>query len=111
MTTWWQRHPLRLRLALWYAIVGTLLLAGFSATLYFYVSSTLARPLGHQLRVDLNEVVRRVEVRNGDHVYWDLTAPRMSVLTGASPEAQAFAGRFDFRQPGRTALLDCLDGH
>ena len=34
-------------------------------------------------------------VANGDHVYWDLLAPRGSVLAGASEEAGRIAGKFD----------------
>jgi hypothetical protein len=33
-------------------------------------------------------------VANGDHVYWDLLAPRASPGLGASPEAARLAGRF-----------------
>jgi hypothetical protein len=39
-------------------------------------------------------------VANGDHVYWDLLAPRASPLLGASPEAERIAGRFE-----RSALV------
>jgi hypothetical protein len=35
-----------------------------------------------------------VAVANGDHVYWDLLAPRASVGLGASAEAQRIAGTF-----------------
>ena len=38
-------------------------------------------------------------IANGDHVYWDLAAPRGSLLLGASLEAKAFAGNFDSKQP------------
>ncbi|MSU65832.1 MAG: hypothetical protein EXS38_06975 [Opitutus sp.] len=34
-------------------------------------------------------------VANGDHVYWDLLAPRGSVSLGASPEGGRLAGKFD----------------
>ncbi len=39
-------------------------------------------------------------VANGDHVYWDLLAPRMSMTHGASPEAGRLAGTFS-----RSALV------
>ena len=39
-------------------------------------------------------------VANGDHVYWDLLAPRASPNLGASPEAERLAGKFD-----RSALV------
>jgi heavy metal sensor kinase len=68
---WWQRRTLRFRLAVWYAAVGTLLLAGFSATLYFYVAGTMARPLSHKLRADLAEVQRRLVVHPDGTVRWD----------------------------------------
>src|SRR6185312_9017925 len=38
-------------------------------------------------------------VANGDHVYWDLRAPRLSHSLGGSPQAIAYAGRFDRAQP------------
>jgi hypothetical protein len=34
-------------------------------------------------------------VANGDHIYWDLLAPLTSKGYGASPEAEAIAGKFD----------------
>ncbi|HVU18013.1 MAG TPA: ATP-binding protein [Candidatus Didemnitutus sp.] len=71
MTRWWQSRPLWLRLALWYAVVGTVLLSGFSAQLYFYVSETLARPLDHHLRQDLAEVLKHLEIRDGLKVWWN----------------------------------------
>ncbi|HVS52023.1 MAG TPA: ATP-binding protein [Opitutaceae bacterium] len=71
MKRWWERRTLRFRLALWYAVGGTLLLAGFSATLYLYVANRMALPLDHQLRRDLAEVERRLEVRPDGSVRWD----------------------------------------
>ena len=38
-------------------------------------------------------------IANGDHVYWDLTAPRGALRLGKSAEAKAFAGEFDFKHP------------
>lgn len=38
-------------------------------------------------------------IANGDHVYWDLTAPRLAKSLGGSPQAIAYAGRFDRAQP------------
>ena len=38
-------------------------------------------------------------IANGDHVYWDLEAPRASKVLGASAEAIAYAGRFDSKSP------------
>ena len=38
-------------------------------------------------------------IANGDHVYWDLRAPRLSGLLGGSPQAIAAAGRFDRALP------------
>lgn len=71
MNAWWQQRTLRFRLAAWYAVGGTLLLAGFSATLYFYVSGTMARPLDHQLRRDLAEINRRLAVEPDGRLLWD----------------------------------------
>jgi heavy metal sensor kinase len=71
MRHWWERQTLRFRLALWYAVGGTVLLAGFSATLYAYVANRMALPLDHQLRRDLAEVQRRLEIRADGRVLWD----------------------------------------
>ncbi|HYZ32564.1 MAG TPA: hypothetical protein VE684_09830 [Crenalkalicoccus sp.] len=38
-------------------------------------------------------------VANGDHVYWDLLAPRGAPKLGASPAAIHYAGRFDRAAP------------
>jgi hypothetical protein len=34
-------------------------------------------------------------IANGDHVYWDLAAPRASPMLGASQRAESYAGPFD----------------
>jgi len=71
MKRWWEHRTLRFRLALWYAVGGTILLAGFSATLYVYVADRMGRPLDHQLRLDLANVEQRVEVQPGNRVLWN----------------------------------------
>jgi hypothetical protein len=38
-------------------------------------------------------------IANGDQVYWDLQAPRLAKILGASPKAIAYAGVFDRSQP------------
>src|SRR5205823_3133497 len=38
-------------------------------------------------------------IANGDHVYWDLRAPRLAKTLGGSPQAIAYAGTFDRAQP------------
>ena len=67
---WWAHRTIRFRLALWYAAGGIVLLAGFSATLYFYVSERMARPLAYQLRLDLQEVLRNLEVGPDRQLVW-----------------------------------------
>jgi heavy metal sensor kinase len=71
MIRWWKSRTLRFRLAVWYAVVGTTLLAGFSATLYYFVFNRMARPLDHQLRVDLEEVTRHLTVSDTNELLWD----------------------------------------
>jgi len=73
MKAWWQRRTLRFRLALWYGVGGTLLLAGFSATLYLYVAQTMARPLDHELREDLAEIRRHLTVTPDRGIRWEGT--------------------------------------
>lgn len=71
MKRWWQQQTLRFRLAAWYAVGGTALLAAFSATLYIYVSDRMARPLDHHLRVDLAEVERKLQISPEGGLLWD----------------------------------------
>ncbi len=68
---WWQSRTIRFRLALWYGVGGTLLLAAFSATLYTYVSQRVAQPLGQHLRADMENVKRRLQVRQDGTLLWD----------------------------------------
>lgn len=71
MKEWWRRRTLRFRLALWYAVGSTVLLAVFSATLYLYVSSRMGVPLDHQLRRDLADITSRLQIRPENRVLWD----------------------------------------
>jgi two-component system OmpR family sensor kinase len=71
VSEWWRHRTIRFRLALWYAVGGTVLLAGFTATLYTYVEVRMARPLDHQLRGDLEEVLRRLDVRPDGDLWWN----------------------------------------
>lgn len=70
MKQWWQRRTLRLRLALWYACGGTLLLTAFSFTLYTFVAQRIARPLDHQLRQQLKEITSNLNVTADGHISW-----------------------------------------
>lgn len=71
MSSWWQRRTLRFRLAVWYALGGTVLLTGFSAALYVFVADRLAEPLDRQLQRDLAEVYRRLRLTEDRRVFWD----------------------------------------
>ena len=68
---WWERRTIRFRLAAWYAAGSTLLLAGFSATLYFYVAERMAQPLAHELRGDLQEVQKRLKILPDGRLTWN----------------------------------------
>jgi signal transduction histidine kinase len=68
---WWRSRTIRFRLAVWYGAGGTLLLAMFSASLYYYVSERVAQPLGQHLRADMEDVKRRLQVRSDGTVLWD----------------------------------------
>jgi heavy metal sensor kinase len=70
VVAWWSRLTVRSRLALWYAVGGTALVALFSATLYTFVAVRLARPLDHQLRQDFAEVERRLRAVEGPSLRW-----------------------------------------
>lgn len=67
---WWERRTLRSRLALWYAAGGTVLFALFAASLYTFVAVRLARPLDHQLRVDLQALDSHLSVNAKRVLLW-----------------------------------------
>jgi two-component system, OmpR family, sensor kinase len=71
MKTWWRRQPIRLRLAIFFATAGILLLSGFSATLYLYVRQVMARPLAHQLTEDIEQIRRRLDLAPDGSLRWD----------------------------------------
>ncbi|HEX3728999.1 MAG TPA: ATP-binding protein [Opitutaceae bacterium] len=66
----WHTRSLRFMLALWYGAAGTLLLAGFSAALYFYVASRLGRPIDSDLRRDLAGVQEHLRVLPDGQLQW-----------------------------------------
>jgi len=70
MRTWWLKRTLRFRLAAWYALVGMLLLAAFSGTIYAFVAYHMGRPLDHELRQDLAMVTRNLHVDADGQVQW-----------------------------------------
>ncbi|PTY07329.1 hypothetical protein DB347_08480 [Opitutaceae bacterium EW11] len=70
MRRWWQTRTLRFRLAAWYAIGGTLLLAAFSATVYWFVAYHMAQPLDHQLQQDLQVVRGNLKVAPNGKLLW-----------------------------------------
>lgn len=71
MNGWWGRGTLRFRLAAWYAAGGTVLIAGFSITLYLFVSNRMAQPLAFQLNQDLAEIRQRLAIDASNRVLWD----------------------------------------
>lgn len=71
MSRWWQPRSLRLRLALWYALGGTVLLAGFSGSVYWFVARHMAQPLARPLQQELAEIRSRLTVGPGRELRWD----------------------------------------
>lgn len=68
MKRWWKHRTLRFKLAVWYSVVGTLLLAGFSATLYVYVFDKVA--LDTELRPELEKIREALDVRPDRSIGW-----------------------------------------
>jgi two-component system, OmpR family, sensor kinase len=70
MRRWWGRRTLRVRLAVWYAVGGTLLLAAFTAAIYIYVYERMGRPLAYELALDDAEVRRNLEILPDNRLLW-----------------------------------------
>lgn len=78
LAAWWSRRTIRFRLGLWYAVGGTVLFTIFAASLYTYVAVRLARPLDHQLRLDLKTIETNLTVSPKRTLLWNgkpLTRP------------------------------------
>ena len=71
MRNWWRHRTLRFRLALWYGLGGTVLLAVFSATLYGFVALRMAQPLSHLLQQDLQTIQAHLSVAADRRLKWD----------------------------------------
>ncbi len=71
MKSWWKHGTLRFRLALWYALGGTVLLAAFSVTLYGFVAERMAQPLSQDLRRDLETIRSHLSFGPKDEIFWD----------------------------------------
>ncbi len=71
MIAWWGRRTLRFRLAVWYAVGGTLLLTSFTATIYLFVSERMGRPLAYDHSRDLATVRRQIEVLADNTIRWN----------------------------------------
>jgi len=71
MRAWWLKTPVRFRLAAWYALGGTLLLAAFSATIYLFVAHRMAQPLDIQLQQDLAIIQSHLAITSDGVVLWD----------------------------------------
>jgi len=87
--------PTRFRLLIYTCAGGHDALNGSSGRAAVFLPSALRRRLlmrGLSFKPD-------AIVANGDHVYWDLRAPRLAKSLGASPQALAYAGGFDRAQP------------
>lgn len=80
----WAVDSLRTRLALWYGICGTLLLAGFSGVVYWYVSNRLAQPLDYSLRQAANRIEEHLAVDAEGNPCWD-GAPLKTVDANGVP--------------------------
>jgi heavy metal sensor kinase len=66
----WSHRSLRFRLAWWYGLGGTLLLAGFSAALYGFVARRMAQPLSEPMHRDLAEIHAALVVAEDGRVLW-----------------------------------------
>ncbi len=84
MTAPWQRWSLRVRLSLWYALGGTVLLAVFSATIYLFVARRMGQPLAQPLRGDLARIQARLQIEPDNRLLWD----GVEVVSGVAWDAR-----------------------
>jgi heavy metal sensor kinase len=70
MNSWWQRRSFKMRLALWYAIVMSLVLAGFALAVYEIVEHRLEAELDRQLRIDFDLIEAQLEIDESGAVRW-----------------------------------------
>lgn len=69
MSKWWRPRTLRFRLALWYGIGGSALLAAYSGGIYLFIARYL--PVEARLRRDAVNVRNRINIRPDHQLEWD----------------------------------------
>jgi two-component system OmpR family sensor kinase len=67
---WWQRRSFKLRLTLWYALVTSIVLGGFSVAAYEVVEHRLEAELDRQLRIDFDLVEAQLEKDSSGQIRW-----------------------------------------
>jgi heavy metal sensor kinase len=67
---WWQRRSFKLRLTLWYALVTSIVLGGFSVAAYEVVEHRLQAELDRQLRIDFDLLEAQLEKDSSGQIRW-----------------------------------------
>lgn len=94
MMNLWRPPTLRIRLAVWYGLSGTLLLTLFSAALYTFVERRMAQPLDEQLRRDLAVVRKNLSVDARGEVTWEgRQVPSNAAWRWTDPWIEVWDGR------------------
>ncbi len=98
MKHWWQRRPLKLRLALWFAATVSGILLGLTPVVYWLIERRLHVELDRQLRIDWNLVQAHLESDTEGHVQWRKGSP-------ATPDSPGYAATWFDVWSGKVLLM------
>jgi hypothetical protein len=75
MKQWWQRRPLKLRLAVWFTAVASGILLGLTPAVYWLIERRLHLEFDRQLQIDWNLIKAHLESDAAGRVRWRPESP------------------------------------
>lgn len=101
MRNWWLHWPLKLRLAIWFALACTVIILLLAPLVYGLIKHRLFLDLDRQLRVDWDLVALHLEVGENGNIQWRSSSP-------AAPDGPGYDGTSFDVWSGNHLLLNHL---
>lgn len=75
MNGWWHRQSLKLRLAVWFTAVASLIMLALTPAVYILIERRLHAELDRQLQVDWNLIAAHLEQSEDGRIQWKKSSP------------------------------------
>lgn len=96
--TWWRRRSLKLRLAVWFTLIASVIMLGLVPLVYTLIERRLHIELDRQLRIDWNLIEAHLEPGEAGRIQWRKSSP-------ATPSSPGYAETwFDVWSPDEVLL-------